>query len=184
MDSYDHDRDGGRGAVIDRAPSQRLLPCLLDRLTDDEPDVRDEPAEARVFSVERLRESVRRDLSWLFNAVSLETVEDLSRYPEVERSTLNFGIPDLTGKPVSTIDRVALAGRLRRAIWDFEPRPVRQTVSVRPAPAPRTHGPSTLAFTIEAELWAQPHPVRFLLRTELNLESGHACVTDEPAEAT
>jgi type VI secretion system protein ImpF len=158
------------------------LPSLLDRLTDDEPGERHEAPERRAMSLERLRESVRRDLTWLFNSVGIEAVRDLSRHEEIARSTLNFGIPDVTGRAVSTIDRVALAGRLRRAIWDFEPRLIRSTVSVRPVTTSGRHGPTMLSFAIEAELWAEPTPLHLLLRTELNLESGDARVTEQRTE--
>lgn len=43
----------------------RLQPALLDRLRDDHPEQRVEPAEARVMSRQRLREAVLRDLEWL-----------------------------------------------------------------------------------------------------------------------
>jgi type VI secretion system protein ImpF len=151
-------------------------------LTDEEPEQRQESPEARVLSLERLRESVRRDLTWLFNASGLEAVQDLSAYPDVEHSTLNFGIPDLTGRPISTIDTAAVARRLRRAIWDFEPRLLRQSVNVRPVERARSQGPSTLCFAIEAELWSEPVPIRLLLRTELNLESGDARIIDSIME--
>ncbi len=56
-------------------PQDRLQPALLDRLTDDEPDKKQEPREARVLSKSRLRQSVLRDLAWLFNATRLEAVD-------------------------------------------------------------------------------------------------------------
>jgi type VI secretion system protein ImpF len=49
-------------------PQERLQPALLDRLTDDEPDKKLEPRENRVLSKRKLRESVLRDLGWLFNS--------------------------------------------------------------------------------------------------------------------
>jgi type VI secretion system protein ImpF len=36
---------------------------------------------------------------------------------------------------------------------------------------------------IEAELWAQPLPLRLFLRTDLNLETGEAQVTDVTGQA-
>ena len=60
-------------------PQDRLQPALLDRLTDDEPGKKQEPREARVLSKSRMRQSVLRDLAWLFNATRLEAVTDLSK---------------------------------------------------------------------------------------------------------
>jgi len=62
-------------------PQERLQPALLDRLTDDEPDKKLEPREMRVLSKRKLRESVLRDLAWLFNSTKLETHQALSRLP-------------------------------------------------------------------------------------------------------
>ena len=78
-------------------PQDRLQPALLDRLTDDEPDKKQEPREARVLSKSRMRQSVLRDLAWLFNATRLEVVTDLTKVPNVRRSVLNFGMPALSG---------------------------------------------------------------------------------------
>jgi type VI secretion system protein ImpF len=84
--------------VADLTPKERLQPSLLDRLADDEPDKRQESADKRILSLQRLREGVRRDLTWLLNTPNLATVQDLENYPEVAGSTLNFGIPDLAGR--------------------------------------------------------------------------------------
>src|SRR6266581_8174395 len=100
---------------------ERLQPSLLDRLTDDEPDKRQESRDKRILSPARLRDSVRRDLTWLFNSVNLAATVDLDDYPQVQRSTLNYGLPDLAGHTASSIDKAALERRLRQAIWEFEP---------------------------------------------------------------
>ena len=69
--------------------------------TDDEPDERQESRDKRILTPNKLRESVRRDLSWLFNTGNLAATDDLENYPEVQRSTVNFGLPDLAGRTVS-----------------------------------------------------------------------------------
>jgi type VI secretion system protein ImpF len=163
--------------VAELVPSERLQPSLLDRLTDEEPDKVRESADKRVLSSQRLRESVRRDLAWLLNTTSLASVQDLSDYPEVERSTLNFGIPDLTGKTASSVDPAALVRLIRRAILEFEPRLLRNSVKVQVLTSD-SHNVNAVSFGIEADLWAQPLPLRLYLRTELNLEDGEARVLE------
>ena len=158
--------------------TERLQPSLLDRLTDDEPDKNVESREQRFLSAYRLRDSVKRDLVWLFNTVHLGAVQDLEGYPEVEQSTLNFGLPDLAGKTKSNIDIEQLARQLRRAIWAYEPRLIRRSVQVKLIGDPARIEHNNLAFSIEAELWAQPVPLRLFLRTELDLENGEAQVTE------
>jgi type VI secretion system protein ImpF len=157
---------------------ERLQPSLLDRLTDDEPDARQESRDKRVLSPARLRECVRRDLTWLFNTANLATVTDLEEFPEVVRSTLNYGLPDLAGRTASSVDIRALEQILRRVIWDFEPRLIKSSVKVRVVAEEETMNHNAMWFDIEAELWAQPLPLRLFLRTEIDLETGAVNVAD------
>ncbi len=164
--------------MAELTPKERLQPSLLDRLTDDDPNNRHEPPEKRVLSPHRLRESVRRDLTWLFNTTNYAAVTDLTRYSEVEHSTVNFGIPDLTGRTALSLDQANLVRSLKRAIWDYEPRLLRNTVKVEVDVDPENHGSNTMRFHIEAELWSQPLPLRLYLQTDVDLESGEARVTE------
>lgn len=157
---------------------ERLQPSLLDRLTDDEPDRKQESRERRVLSPARLRDCVRRDLTWLFNTSNLATMVDLSAEPEVARSVLNYGMPDMAGHTVSTIDIKSMERLLTQVIWDFEPRLVKNTVRVRLVVDEDKMNHNAMSFNIEAELWAQPLPLRLFLRTEIDLENGGVAVTD------
>jgi type VI secretion system protein ImpF len=157
--------------VAGLTPKEKLQPSLLDRLTDVRPDVRASSGVVRVLTMEELRDGVRRDLAALFNATSLEVVEDLTDYPNVRRSTLNFGMPDLSGKTASGLDLPELERSLSRAIHEFEPRLLEDTVKVS-SDALNLKAHNTMVATIEAELWSQPLPQKLLLRTELDLENG------------
>lgn len=159
-------------------PKEKLQPSLLDRLTDVRPDVRTSTAGVKVLSMEELREGVRRDLAALFNATALETVEDLSDYPNVQMSTLNFGMPDLSGKTASGMDMQELERALTRAIHQFEPRLMEDTVKVS-SDTYDAKSHNLMVATIEAELWSQPLPQKLLLRTELDLENGEVKLKEE-----
>ena len=111
-------------------PQDRLQPALLDRLTDDEPDKKQEPREARVLSKSRMRQSVLRDLAWLFNATRLESSTDLAPAPYVRRSVLNFGLPAMSGKVASSLDVTDLTRAIREAILSFEPRILPSTLEI------------------------------------------------------
>jgi type VI secretion system protein ImpF len=151
---------------------ERLQPSLLDRLTDENPGSGVESRDQRVISWQRLRDVVRRDLGWLLNCIHLEANEDLSSAPLAARSTLNYGIPDIAGVPLSNVNIEWLQKRVRQAIVDFEPRLVRSrltvTVEAREAAASR----NSLVFLIEGEMWAQPSPQTMSMRTELDFETG------------
>lgn len=65
-----------------------------------------EPREARVLTKGQLRTAVLRDLAALMNAITrLGAGDDLSAYPEVERSVLNYGMPAFAGETASTLGR-------------------------------------------------------------------------------
>jgi type VI secretion system protein ImpF len=135
-----------------------------------------ETMDRRLFTMRRLREAVLRDLAWLLNSASYDTSEELARYPQVRKSVLNFGMPSLAGKHLSSVDAVDVARRIEQAIACFEPRLSR--VHVQPAAHTDDARGFALAFTIEAELWGQPLPQSIAVRTSFDVETGHAVLTD------
>jgi type VI secretion system protein ImpF len=160
-------------------PQDRLQPALLDRLTDDEPDKKHEPREARVLSKARMRQSVLRDLAWLFNATRLESGTDLAQAPFVRRSVLNFGLPAMSGKVASSLDVTDLTRAIREAILSFEPRILPSTLEIHTLlESGDLDHHNVLGVEIHGQLWAQPVPLEFLVRTDFDLETGKVRVTD------
>jgi len=157
---------------------ERLQPSLLDRLTDDEPEARVESRDKRVLSQEKLRASVLRDLTWLFNTTQLSALVDLSAHPETAKSVLNYGMPDLAGHTLTSIDVPKLEQLLRQAIWNFEPRLIQRTVRVRLTVDEDEMSHNSMSFVIEAELWSQPLPLQLYLRTEIDFEDGNVRVAE------
>lgn len=151
---------------------ERLQPSLLDRLTDDEPGKHDESRDKRVITANRLRECVTRDIAWLLNCVNLGADEALADYPEVARSVLNFGIPDLTGTALAGVDAATLQRQLRAALLAFEPRLTASTLRVTVNSDVTRMDQQSLVFNIESEMWAQPIPLKLYLKTEVDLETG------------
>ncbi|BBA33145.1 type VI secretion system lysozyme-related protein [Methylocaldum marinum] len=163
--------------MADLTPKERLQPSLLDRLSDDAPDKQHESRDQRVMNIRNLRRSVLRDLAWLLNTTALESLVDLEKYPFVKRSVLNFGIPGLAGTPLSGADLPALERKVKQAVLDFEPRILADSVKVRVA-ASDNMNLKAMTFTIEGDLWAQPLPLHLYIRTEIDLDTGYARVTD------
>jgi|JI8StandDraft_1071087.scaffolds.fasta_scaffold01966_6 type VI secretion system protein ImpF len=94
---------------------------LFERLTDLEPRV---PAEKRPFifsTKEELKESVRREVSWLLNTRAPFPAFFLN---EQEQATFNYGIPDLFSlfHPLDTASHRRLSRLLGKIIGAFEPR--------------------------------------------------------------
>ncbi len=158
-------------------PSERLQPSLLDRLCDDDPANSKESREQRVLSVKRLRQSVLRDIAWLLNAVALESAQSLENYPEAAQSVINFGIPDLSGHTVSNTDTGEIEKRIRKALLDFEPRILPNTLRVKVVSSD-AYNHNAMNFDIEGDLWMQPLPLRLYLKTQLDLETGNVVVMD------
>jgi type VI secretion system protein ImpF len=167
--------------VAELTPKERLQPALLDRLTDEAPDQQVESREDRVVSLRRLRQSVVRDLEWLFNTGAMLPPDDATQQSIVGASVINYGIPNLAGVQASGLSLPRLERLLRQAIWNFEPRLLPASVKIKAvASSALTH--NALGFEIQAQLWAQPLPLELFLRTEIDLETGNVTVAEPNRE--
>lgn len=156
---------------------ERLQPSLLDRLTDDEPHAQQESRDKRVLSMHKLRQSVLRDVSWLLNSDSLESVVDLTDYPEVAKSVLNYGVKDLAGRTVSGAEISDIEKALKQAVLTFEPRILPNTLAVEIFTAEEMNQ-HAISYDIEGSLWSQPLPLHLYLRTEINKMTGDVTLRD------
>lgn len=156
---------------------ERLQPSLLDRLTDDEPHTQTESRDKRVLSMHKLRQLVLRDVSWLLNTDSMVSVTDLTDYPEVAKSVLNYGIKNLAGSTVAGNSLTEIEKGLKQAITLFEPRILPNTLVIRVFSSEKMNH-QAMSFDIEANLWAQPLPLHLYLRTEINKITGDVSLQD------
>lgn len=157
---------------------ERLQPSLLDRLTDDEPEKTQESREQRVFPMSKLRVCVLRDLVWLLNTSKLEAVQSFEGCLLAAHSVINYGIPNLTGSTVSGVNVSAIEQGIKQAIWDFEPRILRDSVRVKISVSEQQMSHNTMSFDIDGYLWAQPLPLHLYLKTELDMELGSISIKD------
>jgi type VI secretion system protein ImpF len=158
--------------------TERLQPCLLDRLTDEEPGKLEESRNQRVVSLQRYRRGVLRDLEWLFNSDGYLRVEGLEPfrlkdYPEAYRSVINFGIRQLCG--VTSPNPAHLQEELADSLQVFEPRISPRSLTVR-VNVER----NLVNFDIEGDLWANPLPEHLHVKTMVDLETGHCLLGDSP----
>ncbi|MBI4696815.1 MAG: type VI secretion system baseplate subunit TssE [Gammaproteobacteria bacterium] len=164
--------------MADPAAQDRLLPSLLERLTDNEPDKRQEGRDQRVLSQRRYKESVLRDLAWLLNTTNMSIRREMDEHPEVAKSVLNFGIPDLAGTTSSTVDPNSLARAIREAILRFEPRILPDSLQVNLDVDEDSRLQNRLEMVIDGDLWASPVPVHVLVNTAVDLETGAIGLVD------
>lgn len=134
-------------------PDQLLLPSILDRLLDNNPEQKNETPPDRAQRIRDLRASVRRDLENLLNTrVSL--VECPPELTHLSVSLLNYGVPDFGALTMGARDRREhIRKRMEVAICAFETR--FQHVHVEIAES-STQG--SLRFRIEGTLYAEPAP--------------------------
>jgi type VI secretion system protein ImpF len=135
-----------------------------------------EAGELQSISTRRLREYVCRDLAALLNCASLDAVVDLTSYPQVQASVLNFGMPSLAGRAARSADPQQIAATIAASIRRFEPR--LSAVRVTPEMGEEGNETHVLAFRIEAQLWGQPAPLQLVLRTRIDVDSGSIKVAD------
>jgi len=157
--------------MSDRNITERLQPSLLDRLTDMHPGESTERREERVIDVRRLREIVQRDLSWLLNTNSHESLIDAAAYPNVSNSVINYGVRAVAGGASNQNRAQEIRLMIQRAIEKFEPRLEQGTVEVAIRQEKSASG-STLSYDIRAVMWAQPVPMELYLRSEVNIATG------------
>ncbi|CAM4197621.1 type VI secretion system baseplate subunit TssE [Serratia silvae] len=157
----------------------KMQPVLLDLLTDDEPQKKQEIAARHLLSAGELRHRVLRDLQWLFNCVNSESSIDLEHYPQVRRSTINYGIAPMAGKRMSEIEWSDIQRALTESILTFEPRILPEGLQVRcisDTNSLELH--NILSIEIKGRLWCVPYPLEFLFRTDVDLENGHFDLKD------
>ncbi len=125
-----------------------------------------------------IRECVRRDLEWLFNAHGFAPAEHLASRPHCHHSVINYGIPDLTGRTAASIEARELERQLEEAIAAFEPRILSHTLRVRLDVDASDLDHNTLILEIEGQLWTEPTPLYLRLKSQLDLEDDVASVIE------
>lgn len=153
------------------AEATRFLPCLLDRLTDLEPERREEPPASRAATLAQVRAAVLRDLERLLNCHHrLDDDERLAR-ADLAGSVLDYGVPDVCGRSLSDREIEDLGMAIRASIVAFEPRLEPASVLVRIAPDAGRHG-KAFAVEIGGRLRVAELREELLFRTWLDPESG------------
>lgn len=148
-----------------------ILPSVIDRLLDDEPDVSTEPEWRWRQDVRELKESVTRDLEALFN--TRQTRPELvfnAPDSEIAQSVLTYGLPDLTSTSVANQEACeSLRWSVEEAIRRFEPRLFDVRVTLQ---APENSYDRKLRLLVEAWLVIDPEPVPITFDTLVESATG------------
>jgi len=134
---------------------KKLRPSILDRLFDDEPEIKNDVDIGQHQKLKQLRSSVRRDLENLMNA-RYRVMEPGEEYEELNKSLLNYGLPDLATINITDLDkRKEFTFKMEKILKEFEPRFKDVNVSYLEN---TDNTDRTLRFRIDATLYADPSP--------------------------
>ncbi len=158
-------------------PREKLLPCLLDRLTDNEPKKRKESRKDRVMNMHQYRNAVLRDIAWLLNTYANAEMSGLDKYAELTSSVLNFGVRNMAGMTASNLNADEIEYQLTEALRHFEPRILPNTISIDLTVDAEEMSNRSLHFEIRGDLWSQPIPESLFIKTQLDLETGKVKLT-------
>ncbi len=135
--------------------NKKLRPSVLDRLFDDETYNKTERAPGHHQLLKELRNSIRRDLECLLNT-RFYISEPPDNFPELDKSLLNYGLPDLASVNIIDIEkRNEFAKNLEQTLSYFEPRFKSVKVSFMEN---LDKSDRTLRFRIDAVIYADPLP--------------------------
>jgi type VI secretion system protein ImpF len=150
-----------------------LLPTLFDRLRDESPSRTSELPSDYTVTPAQMRDIVQRDLAFLLNTTNAEDLIDRERHAEAAASTLNFGVPPLAGSYLSQRKWADIERIIRRAVQDYEPRLIPDTVTV--VPLMKEGGAAgeynVLLFEIRALIHLRPYPLAFTVQSAVDLET-------------
>jgi type VI secretion system protein ImpF len=99
-------------------------------------------------------------------------VQDLSSFPEVRSSTLNYGLGDLSGTLLTGRGVQARARDIREAILRFEPRVERGSLDVDPSLEDAR--PNSVSFVIRGDVTAAVQAMPVEIRTDVDVDTGTA----------
>jgi type VI secretion system protein ImpF len=154
---------------------QPLLPSILDRLLDANPDLSRDPPKSRGQHLAEMRQAVRRDLEALLNARQrcISWPGDLQ---ELDRSLFSYGIRDFASINLGTkAERQAFCRELEDVIRRNEPRFVSVAVSLLEN---QEAVDRTLRFRIEALMYADPAPEPIVFDSFVNPAAREIMVAD------
>ncbi|KAF3998237.1 type VI secretion system baseplate subunit TssE [Glaciimonas immobilis] len=148
------------------------LPTLIDRLLDDAPGRQTEPFNESLFDAQAMRTAIKRDLTLLLNTINLNGEIDINTHPAISNSVLNYGIPAFGGGHIADRNWINVGVMIRKAVLDFEPRLIRESVSVSPLKnVSDSNHYNVLTFALSGLIKWSPYPLEFQIQTAFDLET-------------
>lgn len=148
------------------------LPCLLERLLDDEPRKREETWDKFHFDQRKMKTLILANISEILNNANIEPQLDEGIHREVACSVLNYGVSPQVGSYSNTHNWNRLEHLIREALIRFEPRLLADSIIVslngeRRAPIKQ----GIISFTIHALVMWSPQPFDLCLGARYEVET-------------
>lgn len=126
-----------------------------------------------------LKRNLVFDLLSLVNTIDLGSAIDISDFDYVKRSILNYGLPDLARLTSEEFEVDQIAGDLRRALLQHEPRLIPETLRIE-----RNDDFDDLnqriRFNVSAEMACRPVDVPIEFVAEIEIASGKVVLSRLP----
>lgn len=151
----------------------RFMPCVLSRLTDQEPQNQVEHF-SRGISIRRLKQDILRNIELILNSRSHPQGEELENDGEMINSVLGMGLSDFCGHSHTIQQQERLKKEILRQLRCFEPRINPATLTV--TPVDESNSTSVIEMEIYGRIEVAPLSEELLFRSRLDLESGAATV--------
>ncbi|HBZ17294.1 type VI secretion system baseplate subunit TssE [Pantoea sp. NPDC088449] len=149
-----------------------FLPCLLERLLDDEPKRVDEPWDKFHFDQRMMKTLILQNISEILNNANIEPQLEPAKHSEVARSVINYGVSPQVGSYTNTHNWTRLEYLIRDALIRFEPRLIPESIIVslngeRRSPIKQ----GIISFNIHALVAWSPHPFDLSLGARYEVET-------------
>lgn len=155
-----------RRTLMARVRSQLpILPSLLDRLIDDDPQSPQDVEKSAPTLLQEIKSNIRRDLENLLNT-RLFRAPAPGLYPELERSVINYGLPDFSTVQFGSAEHLEQFRRVvQETIEKFETRFRQVRVDIMDAGEDYDR---TLYLKINSVLMVEPDPVPVLFDSRIH----------------
>jgi len=165
-------------ASAEQSGGELYLPCLLTRLTDQNPEVRVEKFPHAV-SVVGLRKGVLATVGNILNSRSRPQPSAWHDDPAITDSVLGMGLGDFCGIPHGREQRERLRREILRQLAVFEPRLDRRATVVDFVSDREVSSSGILVFEIRSVISVAPLKEEFAFRARLDFETGEAWLDAE-----
>ena len=103
-------------------------------------------------------------------------MQDLTAYPEVKTSVLNYGVPDLAGKTLTRRVIQTRAREIRDAIRTFEPRMDPKRLDVEPVA--EVEKVNAVTYVIRGNITAAVRAMPVEFKTDIEVDTASVTVRD------